>query len=349
MGIKNTISKNYLSDNGRFAQICNNGLFGGNHIIQPEKLRDLDPQELALLENAPEEAYRNNRSIQPMEKYRDILKLYEEKTILIICGIENQSQIHYAMPLRHLLYDALEYESQRAEIEKNHRKQKDLSGSEFLSGFAKKDRLIPVLTLCVYWGEQEWDGPRNLSEMLDIPPNFLQYKDKIADYPLNLLEVCRIPDLDQYQGELKALLVFVRHQKDKQALQQFITENQKIFQHIGRETLHAISILGNARNLEDDLIRKQADQTEEELDMCQALKKWMEDERAEGHAAGLSEGHAAGLSEGHAAGLLEGGIRTLIEDNLEEGIPRSRILEKLQKRFGLAAAQAEEYFRKYAV
>lgn len=145
----------------------------------------------------------------------------------------------------------------------------------------------PVLTLCVYWGEQEWDGPKNLHEMLDIPPDFLRYKAKIADYKLNLLEVCRIPNLDQYQGELKALLGFVRYQKNKRALQQFITENQKIFQNIGRETLHAMSILGNTRNLEDDLIRKQADQTEAELDMCQALKEWLEDERAEGRAAGL--------------------------------------------------------------
>lgn len=216
-----------------------------------------------------------------------------------------------------------------------------MSGPEFLSGFAHGDRLIPVLTLCVYWGDREWDGPKNLHEMLDIPPDFLQYKDKIADYKLNLLEVCRIPDLDQYQGELKALLGFVKHQNSKHALKQFITGNQEIFQNIGRETLHAMSILGNARNLEESLMRKQTDETEEGLNMCQALEEWLEDERA--------EGRAAGLTEGRAAGLIEGGIQTLIEDNLEEGIPRSRILEKLQKRFGLALDQAEEYFKKYAI
>lgn len=345
MGIKNTISKHYLSDNGRFAQICNNGLFGGKQIICPEKLRDLDPQELALLQSTAAGKSRDKQKLHPIEKYRDILKLYEEKTILMICGIENQDQIHYAMPLRNLLYDTLEYESQRAAFERNHQEQRDLSGAELLSGFAKDDRLIPVLTLCVYWGEQEWDGPKHLHDMLDIPPDFLQYKDKIADYRLNLLEVCRIPDLDQYQGELKALLGFVRHQKDKRALQQFIHKNQQIFQKIGRETLHAMSILGNARNLEEYLIGKQGNQTEEGLDMCQALKEWLEDERAEGLAEGLTEGRA----QGHTAGLLEGGIRTLVEDNLEEGIPESRILEKLQRRFGLTAEQAKENFEKYTV
>ncbi len=37
-----------------------------------------------------------------------------------------------------------------------------------------------------------------------------------------------------------------------------------------------------------------------------------------------------GLSEG-----LQTGIKAFIADNLEEGIPRDRILEKLQRRFNL--------------
>ena len=41
------------------------------------------------------------------------------------------------------------------------------------------------------------------------------------------------------------------------------------------------------------------------------------------------------------------GIYALIADNLEEGIPRERIIEKLQKRFGLTANTARDYFEKY--
>ena len=45
---------------------------------------------------------------------------------------------------------------------------------------------------------------------------------------------------------------------------------------------------------------------------------------------------------------LQEGIRAFILDNLEEQIPETRILEKLQKRFGLKAEEAEAFFDKYA-
>lgn len=39
-----------------------------------------------------------------------------------------------------------------------------------MSGFSHKDRLIPVITMMVYWGSDAWDGPRTLQEILEIPP-----------------------------------------------------------------------------------------------------------------------------------------------------------------------------------
>ena len=41
---------------------------------------------------------------------------------------------------------------------------------EFLSKFQKTDRLHPIVTICIYYGEDEWDGPRSLIDM-DIPEN----------------------------------------------------------------------------------------------------------------------------------------------------------------------------------
>lgn len=46
-------------------------------------------------------------------------------------------------------------------------------------------------------------GPRNLHEMLDIPSDLDQYKHIIGNYPLNLLEVCRIEDLEQMEDNLE--------------------------------------------------------------------------------------------------------------------------------------------------
>ena len=54
------------------------------------------------------------------------------------------------------------------------------------------------------------------------------------------------------------------------------------------------------------------------------------------------KGIQRGIQEG-----IEKGIRILILDNLEEGIPKERILIKLKERFQLTQEQAEERFKKY--
>ena len=67
-------------------------------------------------------------------------------------------------------------------------------------------------------------------------------------------------------------------------------------------------------------------------------EKHLKNERALGREEGRKEGIEQGLERG-----LEQGIQALILDNREEGIPDSRIMEKLQKRFGLTEEQAKKY------
>ena len=57
---------------------------------------------------------------------------------------------------------------------------------EFLSKMKKTDRLHSVLTICIYYGETPWDGPRSLIDMLEIPDAF---KPLISDYKFNLIEL----------------------------------------------------------------------------------------------------------------------------------------------------------------
>lgn len=315
MKLKNAVSNTYLARPERFAQICNHGLFGGKHLIQPDKLRELNAGELGLLEQGTGKA-------KVLEKNRDILRMYDDQMLLMVIGVENQTDIHYCMPLRNMLYDVLKYEDQRAEIEHRHRKEKDLHGAEFTSGFSKRDRLIPVMTLAVYWGPEPWDGPRNLHEILDIPPDLLQYKDRIGDYPVNLLEICTIDNWEHYNGELKALLGFVRYQKDPKALEAFVHDNEEIFRSVTPETAQAITVLGNAKEIQHYL-NDRSEESEGTINMCQALQEMIQ------------------------KGEEQGGIKVLILDNLEEGIPETRILEKLQRRFHLSAEDANEYLNKY--
>lgn len=193
MGKPNIVTKRYMQDNARFADICNFYLFDGQQMIRPEDLAEKDVTELALpkgLEGA-----------KAVEKYRDIIKgccIKSAKGITyLIIGIENQNDAHYAMVVRNMLYDALNYSSQVEKAAKQHRKNKDISDSEFLSGFAKDDKLVPVITLTIYWNTGGWDGARSLHELLDVSDEgVLKY---VSDYKLNLIVPEEIKDFGKFR------------------------------------------------------------------------------------------------------------------------------------------------------
>lgn len=42
------------------------------------------------------------------------------------------------------------------------------SAGEFLSGFWREDRLIPSITVTIFFGSEEWDGPLSLFDMMDV-------------------------------------------------------------------------------------------------------------------------------------------------------------------------------------
>ncbi len=48
-----------------------------------------------------------------------------------------------------------------------------LTRDEFLSGFRKGDKLIPIITATVLLSDKEWKGPRNLYDMLDVKDDTL--------------------------------------------------------------------------------------------------------------------------------------------------------------------------------
>lgn len=139
------ILKEFWEDNERFADFFNTVFFEGRQRIRPEELETVSQDLSSNVEV--------KQGLENLTKYRDKVKLWKG-TVLVILGIENQSKVHYAMPERVLLLDALQYESQRKEIAAGHRKKKDLQGeNEYLSGFAKKDRMYPVLTAVIYYGK----------------------------------------------------------------------------------------------------------------------------------------------------------------------------------------------------
>jgi hypothetical protein len=234
MSMQDTVTKEYMSQNDHFADLFNYVLFDGEKKIQPSTLRELDPNELGMfLENGAKE---------DAQKYRDILKrcvMREDgQTTYLICGVENQSEIHYAMVVKNLLYDALNYGKQVQRIAASHREKKDARGAEFLSGFKKTDRLKPVITLTLYWGADPWDGPRSLYEMFsNTNEKILPY---ISDYHLNLVVPRDIEDFKKFHTELGLALQFIAVSKDPDRIRELSGDSD--FESVSNETVNLLNI-----------------------------------------------------------------------------------------------------------
>lgn len=204
MGKIDTESKQYVNYPDIFADIFNYFLYDGEPVIKPENLRPTDTTEVAV-------AYGNNARM-PVQKYRDSFKVWnameDDNCCYVLLGTEIQSAIHYAMPVKDMLYDALTYASQvdaaRKSYKDNHNEAEividnesvrlKLTREEFLSGFRKGDKLMPVITVVVYFGPEKWNGPLSIHDMLS-------YKDErilkaIPDYKINLVAPANIPDKD---------------------------------------------------------------------------------------------------------------------------------------------------------
>lgn len=155
------------------------------------------------------------------------------------------------MPVRGMLYDAMNYAKQVTAAATAHRKGKDkLTEEEFLSGFGKDDRLMPVITLTVSLSPDEWDGSTSLHEMLDIEDRGLL--EFIPDYKLNLLTPSQIAegDFDKFRTEVGILLQCVKHRNDKNM--DWMEGNAK-YQEVSRSTASMVkSVTGFDIHLDEE-------------------------------------------------------------------------------------------------
>ena len=140
----------WLKDTKRFADLFNAILFQGKAVILPENLHPSPETTAVSLQDA------QGKNIVK-KQYRDIIMNWQDQAVLMLLAVESQTAIHYAAPLKVMLYDSMEY-AEQVRVKWKERPPR-LSSAEFLSRFQKNDKLIPVITLIFYYGTEEWDGP----------------------------------------------------------------------------------------------------------------------------------------------------------------------------------------------
>ena len=143
MGKSNAAIRTYIGRAERFADLFNYYLFCGAAVIKAEDLETADGESDILVENKA-------GSEKLVQRYRDITMRWKYGAQLTILACENQERVHYAMPVRTMLYDSLSYTEQIKRMGSVMQEQK-LSPEEFLSKFRKDDKLTPVITLILYY------------------------------------------------------------------------------------------------------------------------------------------------------------------------------------------------------
>ena len=312
MGTKDSKAKEYLSDNTRFSEICNYVLFDGEKVIKPEDLKECDTTEVLSV-------FGIDKKQIVKQKWRDLLKSVSVKhtgeMYVILIGAEAQTDIHYAMPVKTMIYDALNYGEQVNEAKKRHRKNKDYrSSDEFLSGFTLDDKLTPVITITLYLGTTQWDGPRSLAEMMpQMDERILPF---INDYRINLLNPLEITDFSKFETGLRPLFELLKNASDEEKLNDLIT-NDETFTRVDIETVAAINLFVGT-----DI---KYDEKEEVVNMCKA---W-DDHKKRGIQEGIQQGMQQGIQQGIQQGVQQGRcleVYSLVQDGiLEPEVGASRV------------------------
>ena len=300
MGKTDSLTKEYMRDAEVFADAFNYFIYGGRSVIRPDYLHELDTTELATIFGD------KNENVQ-IQVYRDVLKsvtaMEDGNKAYMILGIENQTGVHYAMPIRNMVYDSLQYYSQVKTISKKSRGiKKNISKAEYISGFPKDGSLLPVITLVVYFGAKPWDGPKSLHEMIKLVD--AESLACIDDYNINLLEpaIMNDEDIEKFKTDLKDVFYFVKYSRDKDKLREIVEKNED-FQNMRRSTAEVIKAVTNS-----DI---KLPEGKERVDMCLAIEQMREESIAIGEARGEARGLAIGERKGEQKKLFE-----LVKDGL---------------------------------
>ena len=313
--------KNYWNGNEEFADLFNAVLFGGSQIIRADEPENEDTEASAVL------AHRNH--MQGIRAARDNIKIMKKSTAygvrLVLLGLESQELIHYAMPLRVMGYDYAIYKKQYDNNARQYKKQSvqqavELDEHEFLSKMKKTDRLMPVVTIVIYYGEKVWDAATSLHGILNIPTELTPY---VNDYRMLLVEA-RQNNLYFHNGNNQDLFnlfgILLDQNKTKRDRKAKAIEYTK--EHEVSDTI--LKTVAGAANciIDFDVLKQEGGNS-----------MWSVFEET--------------AKEGEARGEVRGEARGIIDTCHDFGLPDEDILKKLQDKMNISLQTAQEYLRMF--
>ena len=278
-------------------------------MIKPEQLTDMDTTQYVI-------PYHEDEKGKPeaAQKYRDTLKTLAVKTddryTYLVLGIENQSHVHYAMPVRNMLYDAMQLEKQVRDLASQNRKEgKNGTSEEYLSGMRKEDRLSPVITLVINFGGKKWDAPLSLREMYgEQPEKVLPF---IQDYRVFMIDPMEMNDNDlrKLNSSLREVLAYIKYQRDKARMEKLLNEDSK-FSCLETNAALVINAMTNAGIA--------IDPNKEAVNMCEAIRQMVDE--------GIMLGEKRGEERGEKRGEMQKTL-AIARRMLEKNYPIEQVVD----------------------
>lgn len=258
--------KDYFHDNLRYADIINGVGCDGIQLVKDTDLQEADPTE--------------------KKKSRDLLRKVALGINFAIVGIENQEKVDYKFPLRNMHYDVTRYNKQASIIWKEICKNlKGLTSEEYLSRFKKTSKLNPQITFVLYAGEEKWDGPTSLHDMLDFTDIPVRLKKMVSDYKINVIDIRRFENTSVFKTDVKHVFDFIRCSEEKEKLIQLV-ENDTYYQHMEDDAFEVVTNYTNSK----ELVHKEEYKVKGgKHNVCKAIRDLMSDSRAEGRVEGSKE------------------------------------------------------------
>ncbi len=333
MGEKNNVMCEYLSKPEIFADFINVAYFHGKKEVLPQQLIDSGQVSYEVVGGKRTEG----------ERKRDVVKGDMRGRKYVIIGVENQEQVHYAMPVRCMEYDVREYRRQLSRLkEKNLREDKEarktaarrkgktmgekLDSREFLSGIRRTDKLNPVITIVFYHGKNKYDGCVRLHDMLDLEGENSIFRDYAADYKMNLVTLADFEE-EKCESGLRELAGFLKCRQNRNQMKEYFIKNKERIQNMDEDTYNTISVMLDRNDLLE-VKKKYRREEGGKIDMCKAMEDWAEELVKEGTERGVRQG-----------------IGGFIAEFREEGKSDEQIAKKLVKRFSLSEKEALEYLK----
>ena len=244
-----------------------------------------DGERVLKPENCMELDSEMNDSNMDLEKHVDVIRKYNDGNLYSAFIIENQSCVDPSMVVRAAVYEYVAYERMLKKSKKNKAKEK-----------------LPMVNILVFYtGERPWNAASKLSELVEVDERFTAC---FHDYKMNLIEITGNTSYNFNEEDVYNLFYICRSIYDQSIYEG--TSNH--FGLVKSTVLKVVKTLTDVEWLDLEELEEK-----EEIEMCEAEKRWLEVKSKEWEAEGIKKGIEQGIERGIEQGIEQGSEKKELE------------------------------------